>query len=46
MTLKERAKLAMEQLSKQKPVTLEEAKEQVSKIKARSSIKFKKRDTK
>lgn len=38
----ERAKLAMEILSKQPPVTLEEAREQARKVRERSTSKMKK----
>lgn len=42
MTFQERAKLAMEALSKQPPVTLEQARAQVQRIKDRSKAKNKK----
>ncbi len=42
VSFQERAKLGMEQLSKQQPVTLKEAKEQVNWLKSQSSTKSKK----
>jgi len=45
VSFQERAKLGMEQLSKQQPVTLKEAKEQVNWLKSQSSAKSKKNQT-
>ena len=42
LSFKERAKLAMELLSKQQPVTLEEARQQVEWLKEQSRLKNKK----
>jgi hypothetical protein len=42
MSFQERAKLGMEQLSKQQPVSLKEAREQVKWLKAKSTTKDKK----
>ena len=42
ISFQERAKLGMEMLSKQSPVTLEEARAQVAKLKAASKSKVKK----
>ncbi|EPE01231.1 hypothetical protein [Capnocytophaga sp. oral taxon 336] len=42
LSFAERAKLAMEILSKQPPVTLEEAREQARKVRERSTSKTKK----
>jgi hypothetical protein len=41
MSFQERAKLGMEQLSKQQPVSLKEAREQVKWLKAKSTTKSK-----
>ena len=45
ISFQERAKLGMELLSKQQPVTLKEAKEQVNWLKSQSSAKSKKNQT-
>ncbi len=42
VSFQERTRLGMEQLSKQQPVTLKEAKEQVNWLKSQSSTKSKK----
>lgn len=46
VSFQERAKLGMEQLSKQQPVTLKEAKEQVNWLKSQSSTKARNRSLK
>ena len=42
MSFKERAKLGLEQLSKQSPVTLKMAKQQAQQLKAKSTSRVKK----
>jgi hypothetical protein len=45
MSFQERAKLGMEQLSKQQPVSLKEAREQVKWLKAKSTERNRKKKT-